>query len=417
MDEHPDEIGAEAVVTLVRRAGEPISPDLRRRIRSNIEGHLAGDLIVDTFDDVDADEAFAAVSAPARRSRRLLACAAAAVAIIGVGTIVAVSDRAATPPATSPATRPPPTQDVAPEPVVVSTDAPTGELSALKVGVLDDSGHGAVSEFLPDGRLLRWRPTERGAVVTLHSRWASVEKSAVLPKGIAVAGTGDQPMRDVGVGPGDVLYASYLTSVTPTGWYFDVVAYSFEQKPNELARWPSYRACSAHCGELELARDGVMIDDDGGVVPYVEPVTGEPNGDVLYYVLDSVQADYEPTGEPGDRDLKVTVSFGDQRWTAQITGAPLPDVSAGQFMELQPQRDGSVQGIVFGDSDGKYPFICCGCVLVVRWNSTVSTDRYCRASCTAPAAPASWRSAGTTDAARCWCGSSLRLWTSRRDRA
>lgn len=350
MDDNPDDIAESAITTLVRRAGEPLPGDLRRRIRSTIEGQLAGDLIVDTFDDASAGDVSTLPPAPARQHRWLLASAAAVAAIVGVGWVVAVGDRGEPSPMTSPGQT---TADSVRRRTVsiISTDSPTGELSvALHLGTLDQPGaRRRSSEFLPDGRLLLRRSTEDGEVVTLHSRWGGVVASTVLPKGTSVPGAGDPMMRDVAVGPDDVLYASYITSST-VGWDFDLVAYSFEQQPRELGRWPADWACSEDCGDVVLTREGAIIVGDGGVVPYVEPATGDPSGKQQYYVLDEVRASYEPIRTSGTGALDGTVSYGDERWTFRINGIDVAGVSAEQPLpELQPQRDGSLLGLVYGD--------------------------------------------------------------------
>lgn len=360
MDEHGEEIAEPAVATLVRGAGEPLPADLNRRIRTTIKGQLDGDLLVDTFDDTRSGESSDFSPAPVPRRRWLLVSAAAVVASVGVGWVIAIGDRGEGPRTTAPELTPPTTADVVREgPVsIVSTDSPTGERSVgRRMGLPDQPGDLVSSEFLPDGRLLRWSTTEDGEVATLYGRWAIVESSAVLPKGTATAGAGDRTMRDIAVGPDDVLYASYLSSVTPDGWHFDVVAYSFEQQPRELGRWPAYRTCSVDCGEVMLASDGVVIDDDGGYIRYVDPSTGLPSGKRQYYVPDEVQASYETMWVDGRRVLGATVSYGDEAWKLRIEkGTPLPDVSAEQPLELQPQRDGSVMGVLFGEGDADYPF-------------------------------------------------------------
>ena len=358
MDESPDETAGSAMATLVRRAGEPLPPDIRRRIRSTIGDQLAGDLIVDTFDDLNPEDASTPTptSVPARRQRWLLASAAAVVAAVGIGWVFTVTDRGDAPRTTTLEQTSPTTADAMRRRTVsvVSTASPTGELSVRRVGVLGEPGF--LSEFLPDGRLLRRRPTESGEMVTLYHREGGVDVSTMLPRGPSVAGAGDRTMRDVAVGPDDVLYTSYLTSVTPDGWHFDVVAFSFEQRPREIGRWPSFRACLGQCGDVVLAADGVIIDEQGGVVPYVDPATGEPSGKRQYYVLDAVQASYDVIREDGSSGLDATVSYGDEKWTLRINGTPLPDVSAEVPIDLQPQRDGSLLGVLFGDRGDSHPF-------------------------------------------------------------
>lgn len=201
-------------------------------------------------------------------------------------------------------------------------------------------------QFADDGSLLVMDVV--ALTVNAYGPDATVRWSVPLP----VELDGATPWA-MALGPAQVLYVSYHRAADDT-FVLAAIATSGERGGQLLATWPTPWTCvESFCGEVTLARDGVVLTDLGPdaaeVSPYVDAL-GAVGGVTLEVPAvaeqrqesgPAIPADWVGTDEFGNAlwSSRTTVSSGGLDWVFDVMGVRQAE---GTYAFFDAQADGSV---------------------------------------------------------------------------